>query len=134
VSGRNGTPRVGERDGIERLVQQAVDQGHPRTVEDPDTLRNVAAVLRQARAEREQRPQPTAEPLVLDTSAVAVALGYVRQRGAHKGEPDRNLVRRLAREGKIPAPIDDELSPTRWRWSRAQIEAYAAGEWKPRQG
>lgn len=68
-------------------------------------------------------------PLTLTCGEVAVALGYLRT-GQHAGEPNRTLVHRLARDGSIPQPIDMELSVTRWRWSRAEIEAYVAGQWK----
>lgn len=67
------------------------------------------------------------DSLTLMCGEVASALGYNRR----DGSPNRVLVRRLAREGKIPPPIDSTLTVGWWRWSRAEIEAYAAGEWAP---
>jgi predicted DNA-binding transcriptional regulator AlpA len=59
------------------------------------------------------------QPLTLTSDDVATALGY-----------SRVVVRRLARDGKIPPPIDPTLSVAWWRWSRAEVEAYAAGQWR----
>jgi predicted DNA-binding transcriptional regulator AlpA len=60
------------------------------------------------------------QPLTLTSDDVATALGY-----------SRVVVRRLARDGKIPPPIDSTLSVAWWRWSRAEIEAYASGHYLP---
>lgn len=68
-------------------------------------------------------------PLTLTSGEVAVALNYLRA-GQYAGQPNRHLVRQLARDGSIPPPIDMSLSVARWRWSRADIEAYVAGQWK----
>lgn len=70
----------------------------------------------------------TAQSLTLMCGEVAELLGYRRR----DGKPNRDAIRRLAREGKIPPPIDDTLTTGWWRWSRAEVESYAAGEWKPR--
>lgn len=66
------------------------------------------------------------ESLTLTTGEVAHALGYL----SRDGRPNRAVVRRLARARKIPPPIDDTLALAWWRWSRAEIESYAAGQWK----
>lgn len=65
----------------------------------------------------------------MDVDEVGEALGYVR-RGDRR--PDRDKVRRLVREGRLPGPIDDELPVVDWRWSRRMVERYAAGEVKAR--
>lgn len=67
-----------------------------------------------------------AESLTLHCGQVATALGYFTK----GGEPNRVVIRRLAREGRIPPPIDDTLTVAHWRWSRAEIEAYVAGTWR----
>lgn len=56
------------------------------------------------------------EPITLTSGQVGELLGY---------SPD--TVRRLVRDGRLPAPIDPELGPKLWRWSRSQIEAYVEG-------
>lgn len=61
--------------------------------------------------------------LVLTVDDVAVALGYETR----DGRPDRDKVRRLAREGRIPSPIDPGLPVVDWRWSRRLVEQYASG-------
>lgn len=66
------------------------------------------------------------EALTLMCGEVALALGY----RLRDGSPNRKAIRTLAREGKIPPPIDDTLALAWWRWSRVEIESYAAGEWK----
>lgn len=66
------------------------------------------------------------ESLTLTTGEVARALGYFHR----DGQPNRTVVRALARDGRIPPPIDMELATVLWRWSRAEIEAYVAGQWK----
>ena len=63
------------------------------------------------------------QPLTLTTGEVATALGYLKR----DGSPNRVLVRRLAVDGKLPPPIDRSLATVHWRWSRAEIEAYAGG-------
>lgn len=45
-----------------------------------------------------------------------------------------DLVRRLYREGRFPPPIDPGLPVRSWRWSRPEVERYAAGEWLPATG
>lgn len=55
-------------------------------------------------------------PLTLTFGQVCEALGY-----------PATTCRSMIREGLIPGPIDDSLSPKRRRWSRAQIEAYVNG-------
>lgn len=67
------------------------------------------------------------EPLTLTCGEVAQALGYYVERGKHRGEPNRRLVRTLATSGRIPPPIDPALTVARWRWSRADIESYVSG-------
>lgn len=64
--------------------------------------------------------------LTVTCGQVAEALGYLTR----DNRPNRPLIRRLAREGRIPPPIDMELATAHWRWSRAEIEAYATGNWK----
>lgn len=56
---------------------------------------------------------------------VAEALSYFKR----DGQPNREVVRKLARDGRIPPPIDDTLTVAHWRWSRTEIEAYVAGQW-----
>lgn len=64
--------------------------------------------------------------LVLTAREVAAALGYTRR----DGHPDVAKVRNLARERRLPAPIDDGLPVVDWRWSRRMIERYAAGDFE----
>lgn len=61
------------------------------------------------------------EPITLTAGQVGELLGY---------SPD--TVRRLVREGRLPLPIDPDLSAKLWRWSRRGIEQYVAGDIKPR--
>ncbi len=56
---------------------------------------------------------------------VAAMLGY-RHRD---GRPNSEVVRKLARAGHIPPPIDAALSVVWWRWSRGDVAAYVAGQW-----
>lgn len=65
-------------------------------------------------------------PLTLSAAEVADTLGYRRRNGA----PNPETVRKLAREGRIPPPIDEELSVVLWRWSTAEVEAYVRGDWR----
>lgn len=65
--------------------------------------------------------------LVLTADEVAEALGY----STRAGDPDRDKVRRLARAGRIPQPIDQALPVVDWRWSRPLIERYAVGKYTP---
>lgn len=65
--------------------------------------------------------------LTMVCGEVARALQFVRR----NGEPNRQLVLKLARERKIPSPVDMDLPVPYWRWSRAEVEAYAAGTWTP---
>jgi len=62
-------------------------------------------------------------PLTLDAAGVAQTLGYV----SSHGQPNTRLIYRLARQGRIPGPIDNGLSSTQWRWSRRTIEIYVNG-------
>jgi predicted DNA-binding transcriptional regulator AlpA len=55
-------------------------------------------------------------PLTMTFGQVCEALGY-----------PSTTCRSMIREGLLPGPIDDTLSPKRRRWSRAEIEAYVAG-------
>jgi hypothetical protein len=67
--------------------------------------------------------------LTLTCGQVAEALGYLTR----DGRPNRPLIRKLVTENggpRIPPPIDDTLATVHWRWSRAEIEAYATGNWK----
>lgn len=67
------------------------------------------------------------ESLALTCGQVAEFLSYRRR----DGSPDRRVVRNLAREGRIPPPIDREVALGHWRWSRTEIEAFVAGKWTP---
>lgn len=60
--------------------------------------------------------------LTVDADGAAALLG-----GAFVGRngPKGDLVRRLYRDGRFPAPIDETLGPRLWSWSRAAIERYA---------
>lgn len=70
-------------------------------------------------------PRPLRPMLV--SGEVAVALNFLRTKD---GQPDRRKVRKLAREGRIPGPVDDTLHALDWRWSRREIEQYQNGEWQ----
>lgn len=59
--------------------------------------------------------------LTMTCGEVAEALGYLHR----DGRPNRQLVRRLARDGVIPQPIDMSITVAWWRWSRAEVEGYA---------
>jgi hypothetical protein len=65
--------------------------------------------------------------LTMTAGQLAMAFAYVQRRD---GKPDRKKVYRLVRAGILPGPIDARLDVIDWRWSRAVIERYAAGEWK----
>jgi hypothetical protein len=71
-------------------------------------------------------PVGNTEALTLTSGEVAKLLGYLTR----DGDPNRRLIRKFAGEGKIPPPINDEVALAHWRWSRAEIEAYVAGEWR----
>lgn len=62
----------------------------------------------------------------MDSAEVAATLGYRRR----DGRPNTEVVRKLARDKAIPAPIDMTLPVVWWRWSTALITAYVAGEWR----
>jgi hypothetical protein len=66
--------------------------------------------------------------LTLSTRETAVVLGWLR----HDGSGNADRVRALYRDGRFPPPIDPELSPRLWAWSRRVVEAYAEGEWNQR--
>jgi hypothetical protein len=70
------------------------------------------------------------ETLTYTAAEVATTLGYFHG-GKRDGQPNADLVRRLARDGAIPPPINQKLGPKLCRWSRPEIEAYARGEWGP---
>jgi hypothetical protein len=63
--------------------------------------------------------------LALTADGVAAELEYVKQ----SGDPNGELIRQLYREGDFPPPIDPDQPVIRWRWSRAVVERYVAGEW-----
>lgn len=63
--------------------------------------------------------------LTLTARATAEELGWLRRDGT--GNADR--VRALYRAGRFPPPIDPDLSPRLWVWSRRVIESYVAGDW-----
>jgi hypothetical protein len=62
----------------------------------------------------------------MSSAEVADTLGYRRRNGA----PNTEVVRKLAREGRIPPPIDADLPVVYWRWSTAEVERYVRGEWR----
>lgn len=64
--------------------------------------------------------------LTLTSGEVASMIGFVKR----NGEPNRPKIYAMAREGRIPGPIDPALRALDWRWARREIEAYCAGEWK----
>jgi hypothetical protein len=66
------------------------------------------------------------EPLTLTCGQVAEVLNYFDR----ANRPDRRVIRKLAKDGAIPPPIDPELALCYWRWSRTEIESYVAGTWK----
>lgn len=66
---------------------------------------------------------------VLTAADVARALQYL----SRNGQPNGGTVRALYRAGSMPGPIDPSLPVRQWRWSRAVIDAYVAGEWDPEQ-
>ena len=68
-------------------------------------------------------------PPTMSSADVAATLGYLRR----NGQPNTEVVRKLARSGRIPPPIDVDLPVVWWRWSTAEVNAYVAGEW-PRGG
>lgn len=70
-------------------------------------------------------PATTARP-TLTTGEVAEYLSLFEK----DGKPHRRLVRDLARNRKIPPPINPDLSVAHWSWSRAELDAYIAGQWK----
>lgn len=65
--------------------------------------------------------------LTLDARGAAAELGWLR----HDGTGNAERVRALYRAGRFPAPIDPELSPRLWAWSRRVVESYAEGEFTP---
>jgi hypothetical protein len=58
--------------------------------------------------------------LTLDAGGVAELLSY----RCRDGRPNAAAIRKLARAGKIPGPIDPTLGSRQWRWARARIERY----------
>lgn len=71
------------------------------------------------------QPKPLRPMLV--SGEVAVALNFLH----NDGTPDRRKVRKLAREGRIPGPVDPDLHALDHRWARRDIEAYCDGTWTP---
>lgn len=61
----------------------------------------------------------------LTTGEVAEYLSLFERGGA----PNRRLVRDLARNRKIPPPINEDIAVAHWSWSRAELDAYIAGQW-----
>jgi hypothetical protein len=64
--------------------------------------------------------------LTLTSGQVAEVLGYFTR----DGRPDRQVVRKLVRDGRLPSPIDIEVAVVHWRWARTEIDAYVAGTWR----
>lgn len=52
-------------------------------------------------------------PQVLTAADVGELLGY-----------RADTVRRLVRNGRLPAPIDPTINPKLWRWSRTMVDRY----------
>lgn len=63
--------------------------------------------------------------LVMTADQVAAELEYLRPGGTGRGD----TIREMYREGDFPPPIDPDQPVVRWRWSRAVVERYVAGEW-----
>jgi hypothetical protein len=68
--------------------------------------------------------------LALTAEQVAEALGYLHRRGGGNA----TLIRSMYREGAFPSPIDPGQPVIRWRWSRAVVEGYVAGDWSRADG
>jgi len=66
-------------------------------------------------------------PLTLTARDTAVLLGWLHRDG--QGNSERVLA--LYRAGRFPSPIDPDLHPRCWVWSRHVIEQYAAGDHLP---
>lgn len=64
--------------------------------------------------------------LTMSSAEVAETLGYFRRNGA----PNTEVVRKLARDGRIPPPIDMTLPVVWWRWSTAEVDTYVEGSWR----
>lgn len=73
-------------------------------------------------------PQVQDVPVILTLSAreAAEELGWLSRDG--NGLSER--IYALYRAGRFPPPIDPELPPRSWRWSRRVVEQYAAGEYE----
>lgn len=64
--------------------------------------------------------------LAMTADQVAAELEYFHR----DGSPNGDVVRRMYRDGEFPAPIDSTQPVQRWRWARARVEQYVAGEWQ----
>jgi hypothetical protein len=67
--------------------------------------------------------------LVMTASEVATEMSWLTSGDVQRPRPEK--VRAMAREGRFPRPIDTNEPVRLWRWSRSDVERYAAGEWSP---
>jgi hypothetical protein len=65
--------------------------------------------------------------LVMTAVEVAEEMSWLTSADIPRPRPEK--VRAMVREGRFPQPIDMTEPVHLWRWSRADVERYAAGEW-----